>query len=135
MNGSLTVEVGLHVEREQRGRKAMRVGEVPPRPVLPPGRVPRVARLLALAHHFEGLLRQGLVKDYAELTRLGHVTRARITQVMNLLSLAPDIQEAILFLPLTTRGRDPLRLGMLQPIALTPCWAEQRRLWARVKMG
>jgi hypothetical protein len=130
MSGSLTVEVGLHVEREQRGRKAIRPGEAPARPALPPGRVPRVARLLALAHHFEGLLRRGLVKDYAGLARLGRVTRARVTQVMNLLLLAPDVQEAILFLPLTTRGRDPLRLGMLQPIALTPCWAAQRRLWA-----
>src|SRR3712207_3152134 len=34
-----------------------------------------------------------------KVARLGHVTRARVTQIMNLLNLAPDIQEAILFLP------------------------------------
>ncbi len=45
------------------------------------------------------LIREGVVTDYAELARLGHVTRARVTQIMNLLHLAPDIQETLLFLP------------------------------------
>ena len=48
-----------------------------------------------------------MVKDYAALARLGHVSRARVSQVMALLSLAPDLQEAVLFLPRTVRGRDP----------------------------
>src|SRR6202049_490318 len=74
-----------------------------------PGRVPRVARLLALAHKLDGLLRQGTVANGAALARLGHVSRSRITQIMNLLYLAPDIQEFILFLPLTVRGRDPVQ--------------------------
>src|SRR5450756_479212 len=72
-----------------------------------PGRVPRVARLLALAHRLERLVRTGVVKDYAEAARLGHVTRARISQIMSLLYLAPDIQETILLLPRIERGRDP----------------------------
>jgi hypothetical protein len=53
---------------------------------------------MALAIHFEGLIRQGLVKDYADLARLGGVSRARITQVVNLLNLPPTEQEEILFL-------------------------------------
>jgi hypothetical protein len=61
--------------------------------------IPRIARLMALAIRFEGLLRDGTILDYAELARRGHVTRARITQIMKLLDLAPDIQEQILFLP------------------------------------
>lgn len=67
--------------------------------------------------------------DYAELAQLAHVTRARITQIMNLLMLAPDIQEAILFLPRVERGRDPIHLRQLQPIALVPDWRKQRKLW------
>lgn len=51
---------------------------------------------MALAIHFEGLIRQGVVRDYADLARLGGVTRARITQIMNLLNLAPEIQEVLL---------------------------------------
>ncbi len=61
---------------------------------------PASARLLALAIRFEGLLQDETIRDYAELARLGRVTRARITQIMKLLHLAPDIQEQILFLPL-----------------------------------
>ena len=59
-------------------------------------RIPRLARLLALAIRLEGLIREEATRDYAELARLGRVTRARMTQIMNLLHLAPDIQEAIL---------------------------------------
>jgi hypothetical protein len=61
--------------------------------------IPRIARLLALAIRFDRLLRAEELRDYAELARLGHVTRARMTQIMKLLNLAPDIQEQILFLP------------------------------------
>jgi len=91
--------------------------------------VPRVARLMALAVRFDGLVRSGAVADYAELAELGHVSRARITQIMNLLLLAPDIQEHILFLPRTRNGRDPMRLALFQPIALALDWRRQRRLW------
>src|SRR5262245_42686755 len=81
------------------------------------GRIPRVARLMALAHRFDGLIREGVVTGQADLARLGKVTRARITQLMNLLFLAPTIQEELLFLPAIEHGRDPLKLFDLLPIA------------------
>lgn len=131
MTKPITFECNLHFERSGRGsRKTIREGEAkepPPRSV---GRVPRVARLMALAIRFDRLIRSGDVADYAELARLAHVTRARITQIMNLLMLAPDIQDAILFLPRVESGRDPIHLRQLQPIALVPDWRKQRRLWA-----
>ena len=96
------------------------------------GRPARIGCLVALAHRFEGLLRSGVVKDYAELARLGHVTRARVTQIMNLLNLAPDLQEAILFLPRTERGRDAIVLRDLQPIASILDWRKQRVLWQQL---
>jgi hypothetical protein len=95
--------------------------------------VPRIARLLALAHKFDGLVRQGVVADYAALARLGHVSRARITQITNLLLLAPDIQEAILFLPATLRGRDPIHLRQLQTITQVLNWSEQRCRWGTLR--
>lgn len=76
-------------------------------------------------------MREGHVASYAELARLGHVTHARISQIMNLLSLAPDIQESLLFPPRTQRGRDPIILRDLQPIAAQWDWREQRHLWAK----
>jgi hypothetical protein len=84
---------------------------------------------MALAIRFDQLIRAGEVADYAELARLAHVSRARITQIMNLLMLAPDIQEELLFLPRVERGRDPIHLRQLQAIALVPNRGKQRRLW------
>jgi hypothetical protein len=97
-----------------------------------PGRLPKVTKLISLAIRFERLLASGAAADYAELARLGHVTRARLTQIMNLRLLAPDIQEAILFLPAIRSGRDPIILRDLQAIALTANWRQQRRLWKRL---
>jgi hypothetical protein len=94
------------------------------------GNIPRVSRLMALAIRFDGLLRREEIEDYADLARLGYVSRARITQIMNLLNLAPDIQEEILFLPKTTKGRDTIREKDLRPIAALPQWNRQRKMWA-----
>ncbi len=57
------------------------------------------------------------------------MTRARISQILLLLHLAPDIQEALLFLPRVERGPTPLILADLWPIAVLPDWAVQRRRW------
>ena len=94
-----------------------------------PGNIPRVSRLMALAIKFDSLVRGGEVRDYADLARLGYVTRARITQIMNILNLAPDIQEEILFLPRTVKGRDPICERDVRPIAAVPYWNRQRKMW------
>lgn len=110
-----------------KGRKTLGVYEEPP--CVEKGRIPRVSRLMALAIKFERLIREGMVKDYAELARLGRVTRARISQIMSLLNLAPDIQEAVLFLPRVERGREPVKMRQLLSIAARPSWIEQRNNW------
>lgn len=116
----ITIETTIHFKR--RGKtKRIQAGEKPK----VPGRIPRVARLMALAIRFQTLLDEGAVHDYAELARLAHVSRARITQIMNLLLLAPDIQEALLFLPAVERGRDLLKLADLQKVALEVRWGRQ----------
>jgi alkylated DNA nucleotide flippase Atl1 len=88
-----------------------------------------VARLLALAHRFRGLVESGDVRDYADVARLAGVTRARATQILNLLHLAPDIQEAVLDLPRVVGGRDPITERGLRPLVATPDWPAQRALW------
>jgi len=90
---------------------------------------------MALAIHFEELLQEGHVQGYAEIARLGHVSRARLTQIMNLRQLAPDIQEEILFLPRVVRGKDPITERDLRPIAAELDWEEQRRMWRDVQEG
>jgi hypothetical protein len=63
---------------------------------LPCERIPHITKLLALANKFERMLAQGQVKNRTVLARTGRVSRARLTQIMNLLDLAPAIQEQIL---------------------------------------
>ena len=131
----ITIQRQVHFRQGQRTRKELRHGDAAP---AAPGRVPRVSRLMALAIRFDQLIRAGVVADQAELARLGHVTRARLTQIMNLLCLAPDIQEAILFLPRAENGRDPISERELRPIVATPSWGKQRQMWeilTRNRMG
>jgi predicted XRE-type DNA-binding protein len=85
--------------------------------------------MLALAIRFDGLIRQGVVKDQADLARLGGVSRARVSQIMNLLFLAPSIQEQILFLPRIERGKEPIQEHELRRIAGVSDWRKQMRLW------
>ena len=65
--------------------------------------------VVGLAHRFEHLIAEGVVADYAELARLGQVSRARISQIMSLRYLAPDIQEAMLFCKDSTRPGPSIR--------------------------
>ena len=132
MTTPFTLEVPVHFQRQQRGSKELCLGV---REQRPSGRVPRVARLMALALRLDELIRTGQISGYSALASLGHVTRARVSQIMNLLNLAPDIQEALLFLPRTQRGRDPIILAELQPIAAVPDWSRQRRLWQQLLPG
>ena len=90
--------------------------------------IPRIARLMALAIRFEGLLRDRTIRDCAELARLGRVTRARMTQIMKLLQLAPDIQEQLLFLP-PMKG---LNERNLRRVVSRIDWDEQRRLFQKL---
>ena len=128
MNG-LKIEREVHFGRKRRNRKTVEPGPAADPMPEPTGTVPRVSRLMALAIRFHRLIQVGEVTDQAELARLGHVSRARMTQIMNLLHLAPDIQEEVLFLPLTHHDRDAIREIMLRPIAAVPDWRKQRRMW------
>jgi hypothetical protein len=134
MSTTLTIERPVHFRRGGHGgRKELKDGPAPPAP--PPGRVPRIARLMALAIRLEEQVRTGVVGSYAEVAAVGHVTRARVSQILNLVNLAPDIQEALLHLPRTEGGRDAVILADLQPIASVLDWRMQRRLWAALTAG
>jgi len=131
MTKGLTITKQVRFRSGKRGRKVIEEGAEAKAPDL--GRVPRVSRLMALAIHMDDLIRRGEVADYAELARLAHVTRARISQIMSLLHLAPDIQEEILGLPRSKGGRDPIREKVVRPIAAVPDWRKQRAMWRNLK--
>jgi hypothetical protein len=120
--GTLDVEITIDPgKRHPRRRRA----QGPEEPAAP--RIPRIARLMALAIKFQDMVDRGEVRDYADLARLGYVSRARITQIMNLLNLAPDIQEELLFPATSTIAERHLRKVMT-----LIGWGEQRHLWCRL---
>jgi len=131
MTRPLKITKDVHFRSMERGRKELREGAEESVPTL--GKVPRLSRLLALALHMEDLCRRGEVADFAELARLTMVTRARMTQIMNLLLLAPDIQEEILYLPRSSGGLDPIREKAVRPIAAVPDWERQRVMWREMQ--
>jgi hypothetical protein len=90
--------------------------------------IPRIGRLMALAIRLEGLIKDETVQNYAELAQLGRVTRARMTQIMKLLQLAPDLQEQLLFLP-KIRG---LNERNLRRIVHELDWNVQRQIFEKM---
>jgi hypothetical protein len=95
------------------------------------GQLPRITQVLALAIQFQEMLDHGEARNYADLARLGCVCRERISQVMALTWLAPDIQEAVLRLTEVPGGRFPISEGALRRIAQLPGWESQRQQWQR----
>lgn len=92
------------------------------------GKVPRISRLMALAIEMDALLRAGEVQDLAELAKLGHVTQPRVSQILNLTLLAPDIQEKLLNLPPIVQGKSTIHEKMLRPVAAEVDWDVQREM-------
>lgn len=87
---------------------------------------------MALAIKFQEMGDRGEVRDFAHLARLGYVTRARITQIMNLRNLAADIQEAILLQQGKSAGiAERHRRAVTSEVS----WHKQQRLWQKVRPG
>jgi len=133
MTKPIAIESTIHFHRRGRGsRKEIRQGAMP-EPPEQSGRVPRISKLMALAIRFEGLIRDGKIAGQSDLARLAHVTQPRMTQIMNLLHLAPDIQEELLFLPPIRMGRDPIHEKTLRSVVAEVSWRRQRDLWGALK--
>ena len=131
-NKKLTISYDINLTNGARGRKEISLDIPEEKPVFVSGRIPRVTRMMALAIHFEKLIKDKVVSDYAEIAHLGHVSRARMTQIMNFRLLAPDIQEAILNLPRVERGLDPIRERMIRELVQLADWKEQREVWHKI---
>lgn len=98
----------------------------------PTSRPLRAAQILALAHEMDRMIETGAVRDRAEMARVTGFDDSRISQIMNLLWLAPDIQEAVVLTEISD-GRDSVTAKRLLPIARCASWAEQRRLFGAIR--
>ncbi len=130
----VTVKRKLNVSIVAQGRIAISPvdphAETPhPRPT---SKVPRISRLMALAIRFDEMLRTGEASDMIELARRGHVTQPRMSQIMALNQLAPEIQEALLNLP-ATKGKPEIHEKRLRPIAAMLSWEDQRVAWREIQ--
>ena len=97
------------------------------------GRLPQITRVLALAIHFDEMIRRSDAKDYADIGRLSCLCRERVSQIMRLIYLAPDIQIELLYLPPVPSGRYPISESAVREIANLLAWADQRRKWGELK--
>ena len=123
MNEKCEQDIPLNwARRAGRPAKPKRVTEVPPR-------IPRITRLMALAIKFQEMVDRGDVHDYADLARLGLVTRARLTQIMNLLLLAPDLQQQLIDVDASIVN---MRETQLRQVLALVLWEDQRLRWTQI---
>ena len=106
-----------------------------PEAALQRGKRPRVAEVLALAISFNDMIRRGIAKDYSDLARLGCISKERVSQIMRLVWLAPDIQHEILTLPQTPCGRFDVGEVAVRGLAGKTLWGDQRVAWAHLSKG
>jgi hypothetical protein len=126
MTGAKVVTGSLHRVQHRHRKRFVTSPAVIPGPVHRPA---RVAVMLALAHKVKSAIADGRVHNQAEVARRLGFTRARLTHLLDLLLLAPDLQEQVLFLE-AIDGREPMSERMLRPVARAGSWAEQRALFA-----
>jgi hypothetical protein len=93
------------------------------------GRTPHVSRLVAHAIKFQSLVSSGTVRSFRELAEVGHVSRPRLSQIMQLAQLAPEIKEKLLFLPPTLVGPDRVFERHLRFLAKVVDWEKQKQLF------
>jgi len=86
MSESLTINRKFHVTKKRRGSKHLQDGVAPGKPT---GRVPRITRLLALAHRCHRLIQDGTITNQSELAHYGQISTTRMTQIMWMDNLAP----------------------------------------------
>lgn len=110
-------------------------GAPPDAPRSTVGRLPRITQVMALAIQLQDMIQRGNARDYADLARLGCITRERMSQVMELIWLAPDIQREILEFPPNKTGRFPVSEVAARRVAESLAWAEQREAWRNLKQN
>lgn len=120
------IQFKLHSARKPREGKPAEV-------VSQPGRLTRVTQVMALAIHFQGMLESGEATDYADLARLAGLSRERMSQIMELIWLAPEIQQEILELPAIRTGRFPISEVAVRKVAEPLEWEEQLEAWDDLK--
>lgn len=97
-----------------------------------PPKTARAAFYLALAHRWEAEIAAGIYRDRADIARTFRLTRARVTQILDMALLAPDIQEQVI-VDVGLEGKKSITVRKLLPVAHCLDWREQRAVLAKVQ--
>lgn len=127
-NSAVEIQFRLHAPARDAGK-----GSRPGAPPSGSGSLPRVTQVLALAIHFQDMIQRGEARDYADLARLGCLTRERISQIMELVWLAPDLQQEILEFRTISGTRFPISELAVRQIAGALSWKDQREAWRQLQ--
>ena len=126
---TLQIEITIAPAKGRKGGRRRNPAE----PTVPdPPRIPRITRLMALAIKFQDMVDRGEVRDYADLARLGYVSRARLTQIMNLMLLVPDIQSSLIFWEQNMAKIEVINERALRSLTSEVAWTSQRTMWKRM---
>lgn len=98
-------------------------GRGDPKPPWEP-KTPRVVELLRKAIEWKALLESGKITSQAKIARKEGITRARVTHIMGMLRLDPQIQEQIQSIPDGVH-RSSLTERMLRPITAITDYHDQ----------
>ena len=131
MNSPFTITREFHTTRRRDGQQQLRPG---PALNTPKGKIPRISRLMALAIHCDELLRTGQVTNQSALPEYPQITPARLTQILTLLKLAPEIQEQLLFLPRTMEGCGEIQEKDVRRIAMELDWRMPRVCFSTIQL-
>lgn len=116
---TVTRSVDFGIKRKERNKQA--AADI--------GRVPRIAKLMALAIRYDQMLNDGVVKSQTELAELLHVSQPRMTQIMNLLHLSPEIQEELLHAQDNKNGKLSVHEHALREVTQLLIWNFQMLRW------
>lgn len=128
----ITVHQKLSLTIIRKGRKRLETCDTE-KPTRPTASIPRISRLMALAIKYQGMLDRGEVAGVTELAKLCHVTQPRMSQILNLNFLSPNLQEKLLFLPETTCGKPTIHERGLRFACTLIDWESQAEVLP--KMG
>jgi hypothetical protein len=128
------IDLPFHFARRG-GRNVLVQGKRPAELVIVTGKLARFTCMMAIAIHFDQLISEGAIDDFAEVACLENVSQPRVTQILNLSLLAPDIQETLLHLPRMVRGHHQINFRTILSVSLEPDWKKQGSKMEEIQKG
>lgn len=129
--GTLIIKSSIHRIRRGNGQQFSANATKKATSRTPVRKPARVARMLAFAHKLQEAINNGEYIDRADAARKLGLTRARVSQLLDLLMLAPDIQERILFME-RVDGVEPTSERALRDVVKQLKWQSQVDTWRKI---